>query len=106
MKLIDKIAYKVATDWIVAYMNAYDYEEYDAVKALSSFGEGFSHEGLNDFLGTVTSDWESGKPFNYGGEKPIMWFWYVIRCTQTFKLATWLAKQEKKMKAQKNGGGV
>ena len=99
MKLIDKLAYKVATDWIVAYMNAYDYEAYKAVKAVPGFGEGFSHEELNSFLGRVTSDWESEKPFNYGGEKPIIWFWYVIRATQTFKLATWLARQEKKMNA-------
>ena len=100
MKLIDKLAYKAAINWIVAYMNAYDYEEYDAVKAIPSFGEDFSHEDLNDFLGIVTSDLESGKPFDYGGEKPIMWFWYVIRNMQTFELATWLAKREKKMKEQ------
>lgn len=106
MKLIDRLAYKVATDWIVAYMNAYDYEEYDAVKAVPSFGEYFSHEELNTFLGRVQSDRDEGKPFDYGGEKPVMWFWYVIRATQTFKLATWLAKQEKKMKEQDKGGGA
>lgn len=106
MKLIDKFAYRAATNWIVAYMNAYDYEEYETIKAVPSFGEGFSFEQLDAFLGQVTSDWDSGKPFDYGGERPIMWFWYVIRSTQTLKLATWLAKHEKKMKAQNKNGGV
>lgn len=95
MKLIDKIAYRIATNFAVALRDAHDYEHYGYVTLIPSYSEAPSFEELDATVGYFTERYDNDLPFDFDGENKLESLWSIFRATQTVNLAIWLSKKKK-----------
>ena len=103
MKFIDKIAYRIATNFTVALRDAHDYEHYGYVMLIPSYNESPSFEELDAMVGYFTERYDNNLPFDFEGENKLESLWSIFRATQTIKLAIWLSKRKKKALEQSKG---
>ena len=102
MTLIDKLAYVVARDFTLTLMEAHDYSGWS--EDLKKTVEGIKFEDLDEFIGILEADRNSGKEYDYGGEKSkAMWFYWTLTAIRNVKINIWLAKQKKKLETWEKG---